>query len=261
MILKKTIGEIDANFRKFRISEALMSAYKLFWDDFSGWYLEIIKPEYQKHIDRATYDTTISFFDELLRIIHPFMPFITEEIWQLIETRKDGESIMVSSLPAGGKFNRDLLKRFDSVRETVSSVRAVRKDRNIPNKDTVSLLIKADKKDFNDEFLPVLIKLCNLSGITFTDNKPEGSVSFMVGTTEFFVPLDGKIDTDAEITRIRSELTYQKGFLSSVMKKLGNDRFVSNAPANIIEMERKKKSDAESKISSLEERLKELENH
>ena len=260
-VLKKSVGEIDANFRKFRISEALMLSYKLFWDDFSGWYLEIIKPEYQKHIDKATYDATISFFDKLLRIIHPFMPFITEEIWQLIADRKDGDSIMVSSLPAAGKFNRDLLKRFDSTRETVSSVRAVRKDRNIPSKEAIGLVIRSDEGDYKSEFLPVLAKLCNLSGVTFTHEKPEGSVSFMVGTTEFFVPLNGKIDAEAEIVKIKGELSYHSGFLNSVMKKLDNEQFVNNAPANVIELERKKKADAESKIRSLEKRLKELESH
>jgi len=260
-VLKKAIGEIDANFRKFRISEALMLSYKLFWDDFSGWYLEIIKPEYQKHIDRVTYDATISFFDKLLKIIHPFMPFITEEIWQIIADRKDGDSIMVSLLPAAGKFNRDLLKRFDSTRETVSSVRAIRKERNIPNKEEIRLVIRSDEGDYKSEFLPVLVKLCNLSGVTFTDEKPEGSVSFMVGTTEFSIPLNGKIDAEAETAKIRSELSYHNGFLSSVMKKLDNERFVNNAPANVIELERKKKADAESKIRSLEKRLKEMEGH
>ncbi len=259
-VLKKSIGEIDSNFRKFRISEALMSVYKLFWDEFSGWYLEIIKPEYQKGIDQVTYDITIQFFDKLLRIIHPFMPFITEEIWQLITKRNDGESIMISSIPGTGKYNRDFLSRFDSIKETVSSVRAIRKDRNIPYKEAVSLVIKADKNSYLSDLLPVLVKLGNLSEITFADDKPEGSVSFMVGTTEFFIPLNGKIDKEAEITRIRSELKYNNGFLDSVMKKLGNERFVKNAPANVIELERKKKSDAESKIRSLEERLRELEN-
>ncbi|HKK43019.1 MAG TPA: valine--tRNA ligase [Bacteroidales bacterium] len=260
-VLKKAIGEIDSNFKKFRISEALMSVYKLFWDDFSGWYLEIIKPEYQKNIDRLTFGTTISYFDKLLRIIHPFMPFITEEIWQIITERKEGESIMVSSLPSSGKYNRDLLKQFEITRETVSSLRAVRNDRNIPNREPVSLVIRADKYEYNSYFLPVLIKLGNLSEISFANVKPEGSLSFMVGTTEFFVPLEGKIDKEAEISRIRGELKYNNGFLDSVMKKLGNERFVNNAPANVIELERKKKSDAESKIRSLEERLRELENN
>jgi valyl-tRNA synthetase len=258
-ILKKGIGEIDSNFKKFRISEALMSVYKLFWDDFSGWYLEIVKPDYQKHIDRFTYDNTVSVFDKLLRIIHPFMPFITEEIWQLIEERKEGESIMVSSLPAAGKYDRELLKRFNVARETISSLRAVRSDRNISNRETLSLVVKSDSNDFSTEFLPVLVKLCNLSDITFSNEKPGGSVSFLVGTTEFFVPLNGKIDRVAEIQKLRNELTYNIGFLNSVMKKLGNEHFVTNAPAKVIEMERRKKNDAESKIRSLELRIKELE--
>ncbi len=257
-ILRKAVSEINNNFKKFRISEALMSVYKLFWDDFSGWYLEIIKPEYQKHIDKATYDSTITFFDSLLKVIHPFMPFITEEIWQLIEDRKEGDSIMISSLPVTKKFNIDLLARFDYIRETVSSVRAVRKDKSIPNREKIDLMIRSKKNDFETEYLPVVIKLCNLSGIKFVTEKISRAVSFMVGTTEFYIPVDGKIDTEAEIARIESELSYHQGFLTSVMKKLDNDRFVNHAPANVLDVEKKKKSDAEAKIKSLEQRLNEL---
>jgi len=257
-VMKKSLGEIDLNFRKFRISEALMITYKLFWDEFSGWYLEIIKPEYQKPIDRATYDSTVLVFEELLKVIHPFMPFITEEIWQLLYERKVGESIMVERLPEIKKYNKDFVVRFESVKETISAVRSIRKSKDLPNKEKLELLILSDKDDSITEFLSIINKLCNLSDISFVSEKQEGAASFMVGTTEYFIPLAGKLDIGAELLRISEELVYHRGFLISVIKKLENERFVQNAPANVLELERKKKSDAESKIKSLEERLTEL---
>ena len=259
-VLKRSIHEIDLNFRKFRISEALMITYKLFWDEFSAWYLEIIKPEYQKPVDRATLNATIAIFDKLLKLIHPFMPFITEEIWQMLPGRKNGESIMVSLMPEAKKFNKDLLADFESVKETVSAVRTVRKEKGIPNKDKLELLIRADQDSYNAELLPVIIKLCNLSDISFVSEKQDGTVSFMVGTTEFFIPVEGRLDIESELVKLKEELEYNRGFLVNVMKKLDNERFVQNAPATVLDLERKKKSDAESKIKSLEERIKELGN-
>ncbi|MDP3001989.1 MAG: valine--tRNA ligase [Bacteroidales bacterium] len=259
-VMKKSINEIDLNFRKFRISEALMITYKLFWDEFSGWYLEIIKPEYQKSIDRITFDATVAVFDKLLKVIHPFMPFITEEIWQLLLERKDGESLMVTRLPEVKKYNKDLIASFESIKETISAVRTVRKSKDIPNKETLSLLVRSDKDSFDSEFLPVICKLCNLSEVSFVEEKQEGAASFMVGTTEYSIPLGGKLDIEGELAKIQEDLDYNRGFLVNVMKKLANERFVQNAPANVLELERKKKSDAESKIKSLEERMKELKN-
>jgi len=255
-VLKKSLVEIDTNFRRFRISESLMSSYRLFWDEFSGWFLEIIKPEYKKPVDRITYEATLSVFDKLLRIIHPFMPFITEEIWQLLVDRKEGESIMITSQPEPAKYDKDLIRKFEISKEIVSSVRAIRKAREIHNKEALELLIRAEKKSFDNEFIPVIIKLCNLSGIKFVGSKQEDSASFMVGTTEFFIPLGDKLDVESERIKILADLDYYKGFLNSVMKKLSNERFVQNAPANVLEMERKKKNDAEVKIRSLEERLR-----
>jgi valyl-tRNA synthetase len=256
--LKKATAEIDSNFRKFRISEALMVVYKLFWDEFSGWYLEAIKPEYEKPADKTTYEATLAFFDRLLRLIHPFMPFISEDIWQMMSERKDGESLMINRMPESKKYNKELVARFETAKEIISSLRTLRKEKEIPNKEKLNLAIKADEKTFDREFLPVVEKLCNLDAVIFTDRKEEGAVSFMVSTTEFFVPLSGKLDKEAEISRIREELGYYRGFLSSVMKKLNNQSFVKNAPTNVLELERKKKSDTESKIKSLEEREKEL---
>ncbi len=260
-VVKKSINEIDLNFRKFRISQALMITYKLFWDEFSGWYLEIIKPEYQKPVDRITFDATLSVFDKLLKVIHPFMPFITEEIWQLLLERKDGESIMVTRMPEAKKSNRELVASFESIKEIISAVRTIRKSRDISNKETLSLLIRSDKNSFESEFLPVICKLCNLSEVSFVSEKQEGAVSFMVNTTEYFIPMIGKLDVEAELAKIREDLDYNMGFLVSVMKKLENERFVQNAPASVLELERKKKSDTESKIKSLEEALKSFKNH
>jgi valyl-tRNA synthetase len=258
-VLEKSIAEIDADFRKFRISEALMLTYKLFWDEFSAWYLEIIKPAYQKPVDRLTIDATLGIFDKLLKLIHPFMPFITEELWQNIAERKEGESIMVSHLPEAKTFNKELITGFELVKETVSSIRTIRKEKGIPNKDILELFIRQGSEKWDQELLPVIVKLGNLSGISFIQDKKPGAVSFRVGANELYIPLGGSIDVEAELKKLREELSYNKGFLSSVMKKLGNERFVQNAPANVLDLERKKKSDAEAKINTLEERIKELE--
>jgi valyl-tRNA synthetase len=257
-ILKKSLGEIDSNFKRFRISEALMNTYKLFWDEFSGWYLEIIKPEYKKPTDRITYDATITVFDQLLRIIHPFMPFITEEIWQLIAERKDGESLMVSRMPSVKKFNKDIIARFEAVEETITAIRAIRKEKQITAKNAVELIIRADRNSYDKEFLPVIIKLSNLSGVRFETEKPAGAIAFMVRTTEYFIPLEHEIDAESERIKITTDLKHYRGFLESIMKKLNNERFVQNAPAAVLELERKKKADTELKIKSLEESLKTL---
>ena len=257
-VLKKSINEIDATFKKFRISEALMLTYKLFWDEFSGWYLEIIKPEYQKPVDRITFDATVSIFEKLLKVIHPFMPFITEEIWQLLLKRDDGESIMIARMPEAKKFSKEIIARFELVKETISAIRTVRKNKDIINRDKIRLLILSDKNRYDTEFLPVVSKLCNISEISFVSEKQEGTASFIAGTTEYFIPLAGELDIESEIAKIQQDLSYNKGFLVNVLKKLENERFVKNAPPNVLELERKKKSDAESKIKSLEEALKSL---
>lgn len=257
-IINKSIHEIDLTFRRFRISEALMITYKLFWDEFSGWYLEIIKPEYQKPVDRNTYETTVVFFDKLIKLIHPFMPFITEEIWQLLLERKKGESIMLTTIPETKKVSKDLIARFESVKETISAVRTVRKNKDIPNKEKLELQIRSERKDYDTEFLSVISKLGNLSEVSFVSEKQEGAVSFMVRTTEYFIPLGSKLDIEGDIAKIQEDMEYNRGFLVSIMKKLGNERFVKNAPTNVLDLERKKKSDTESKIKSLEERLREL---
>jgi len=253
--VKQGISQIDADFRKFRISEARMTVYKLFWDDFSGWYLEIIKPEYLKPVDMTTYKITVSFFDRLLRLIHPFMPFITEEIWQLLDERKEEESIMVSRMPEAKKYRKEIISAFNIVKDTVTAIRYLRKEKGIANKEKLILNIRSERNILDDEFLPVIVKLGNLSGIAFIDEKPEGAASFMVGTTEFYVPLGGKLNIEGEAAKVRGDLVYYRGFLESVMKKLNNERFVQNAPESVLLSERKKKADTEMKIRLLEQRL------
>ena len=257
-VLKRSIHDIDLNFRKFRISEALMITYKLFWDEFSAWYLEVIKPEYQKPVDRITLNSTIAILDKLLKLIHPFMPFITEDLWQLLTDRKSGESIMIAMLPEAKKFNKELIADFESLKETVSAVRTVRRNKGIPLRDKLELLIRADKDSYDVDLLPVIIKMCNLSNIAFVTDKPAAAVSFLVNTTEYFIPTGGVLDVEGELIKVKEDLEYNRGFLATVMKKLDNQRFVQNAPASVLELERKKKSDAESKIRSLEERIREL---
>ena len=252
MQLDKTIAEVDDLFSKYRLSEAMMMIYKLFWDEFSSWYLEMIKPGYQLPIDKATYDETLGFFDALLRLLHPFMPFITEELWQALEPRKEGESLMVALMPEVAPVDNAYLDAFDVVKEIVSGVRTIRLQKNIPNKDTLALQVLGDH---NDVFNPVIAKMCNLSEITKTDDKAAGAVSFLVRTTEYAVPLGNMINVEEELAKLAEELKYLQGFLASVQKKLSNESFVSKAPAKVIEMERKKQADAESKIKSIEESI------
>ena len=252
MQLDKTIAEVDDLFSKYRLSEAMMVIYKLFWDEFSSWYLEMIKPGYQLPIDKVTYQATLGFFDALLRLLHPFMPFITEELWQALEPRKEGESLMVALMPEVTPVDAAYLESFEIVKEIVSGVRTIRLQKNIPNKEELTLQVLGDH---NDAFNPVIAKMCNLSEIPKTDDKAAGAVSFLVRTTEYAVPLGSMINVEEELAKLREELKYQQGFLASVIKKLSNESFVSKAPAKVIDMERKKQADAESKIKSIEESI------
>ncbi|MCD8267399.1 MAG: valine--tRNA ligase [Parabacteroides sp.] len=252
MQLDKTIAEVNDSFDKYRLSEAMMAVYKLFWDEFSSWYLEMIKPGYQQPIDKATYEAMLGFFDALLRLLHPFMPFITEELWQALEPRKEGESLMVALMPEVAPVDNAYLDSFEIVKEIVSGVRTIRLQKNIPNKEELSLQVLGDH---NDAFNPVIAKMCNLSEIAKTDDKAAGAVSFLVRTTEYAVPLGNMINVEEELVKLEEELKYQQGFLASVVKKLSNESFVSKAPAKVIDMERKKQADAESKIKSIEESI------
>lgn len=255
-VLNKALAEVADLFGKFRLSEALMTVYKLFWDEFSSWYLEMVKPAYGAPIDRTTYDATLRYFDVLLRLLHPFMPFITEELWQHLAERKGGESIMYASLPVAGQFDEHLLSDMDVAKEIIAGVRTVRLQKNLPNKETLPLQVVGGKASV--PCVSVVKKMANLSDISESDTKDATSVSFLVGTVEYAVSLGGNIDIDAELKKLESELAYNEGFLQSVLKKLGNEKFVNNAPAKVIEMERKKQSDAEAKIAMLKESISAL---
>ncbi len=246
--LSETVAEVEDLFSKFRISEALMSVYKLFWDEFSSWYLEMVKPAYGSPVDRKTMEETIGFFDSLLRMLHPFMPFITEELWQHVAERREGESIMYAAMPKASTVDRQAVDDMEAAKAVVAGVRGVRASKNIPQKESLSLKVVANKIP---SFASLIIKLANLSSIEKADEKDASAASFLVGTTEYNVPLVDNIDVDAEIARIEKEIDYLKGFLASVMKKLSNERFVNNAPAAVGEAENQKKADAEAKIESL----------
>ena len=252
-MINKTAAEVNDLFGKYRLSEALMAVYKLFWDEFSSWYLELVKPAYGQPIDKVTYEKTLGFFDTLLKLLHPFMPFITEELWQHIYERKAGESIMVQQLHTADSFDESLIARFEAVKEVISGIRTVRLQKNIAQKEALSLEVVGESPI--EAFNPVIIKLCNLSSIASVSVKTEGSAAYMVGTTEYAVPLGNLINVEEELKKLEADLKYQEGFLQSVLKKLGNEKFVSKAPANVIEMERKKQADAETKIAALKESI------
>ena len=250
--LNRTLEEVKDLFGKYRLSEALMAVYKLFWDEFSSWYLETIKPAYQKPIDKKTYDATLGYFDALLRMLHPFMPFITEELWQHLAERKEGESIMTARMPEPKAYDSALIERFETAKQIIAGIRTIRLQKNIPNKEPLSLQIIGSH---NNSLDCVIVKLTNLSAIETVTEKDATAASFLVGTTEYAVPLGNNIDVEAELKKLNDELKYMQGFLKTVLGKLSNERFVQNAPAAVVEMERKKQADAESKIKSLEESI------
>ena len=260
-MLAKTASEVDDLFSKYRLSEALMAIYKLFWDEFSSWYLEMVKPAYvdgkAQPMDKVTYEKTLSFFDSLLKLLHPFMPFITEELWQHIYDRQEGESLMVQTLNINKSCDEEIVKNFEAVKEVIGGIRTIRLQKNIAQKEVLSLQVVVGDSPVTS-FNSVIAKLCNLTSIESVEAKSEGSASFMVGTTEYAVPLGNLINVEEELKKLEADLKYNEGFLQSVLKKLSNEKFVSKAPANVIEMERKKQADAESKIASLKESINAL---
>ena len=259
-MLKTTAEEVADLFKKYRLSEALMAVYKLFWDEFSSWYLEMIKPAYGQPIDQATYDQTLRFFDTLLKLLHPFMPFITEELWQHIYDRLPGESIMISPLHVAVPTDeeRTLIAQIEAVKGIVAGVRTVRNQKNIAPKEVLSL--EAVNENPYEAFDAVICKMANIDKVSVVAQKSDNAASFLIGTTEYAVPLGNLIDVDAEIAKQEAELKHLEGFLAGVKKKLGNERFVANAPAAVVELERKKQADAESKIAALKESLSKLKN-
>ncbi|WP_186756453.1 valine--tRNA ligase [Echinicola salinicaeni] len=253
----QALAEIEDHFSKFRISDALMSTYKLVWDDFCSWYLEMIKPEYQKPIDLETYEKTIGFFEDILKVLHPFMPFISEELWHQVKTREVKDALIVSSWPKLGEYDEKLINDAAQVFEVVSQIRNIRASKGISPKEAFELSINTQNQELYQSFEAILKKLANLSQLGFAE-KVDGALSFVVKSDELFIPLNEQIDVEAEKETLTKELEYTKGFLNSVMKKLSNERFVNGAPAQVVENEKKKQADAEAKIKALEESLAKL---
>lgn len=258
--LKITNDEVNDLFKKYRISEALMAVYRLFWDEFSSWYLEMIKPNYGTPIDRNTYDMTLKFFNELLKMLHPFMPFITEELWQHIYERKEGESIMRDclSIPASTKEDENLVADIENVKQIISNIRTIRNQKNISPKEELELQAIGENKyaAYDD----ITIKMANLKSINIAEGKSADTIQFMVGTDEYAVPVGDLIDVEAEIEKQEAQLKHLEGFLAGVMKKLSNEKFVDHAPEAVVALERKKQHDSEEKIAMLKESLAKLKN-
>jgi valyl-tRNA synthetase len=245
---------INQQFDKFRISDALMATYKLVWDDYCSWFLEMVKPGYQQPIDKTTKEKAIYFFEQLLKLVHPFTPFVSEELWHLIGDRKDGDDIIVSSWPEGGDVNEKINSEFKVASEVITNIRNIRKQNNIAYKIMIDFkVMKSDKHPQNMD--DVLRKMGNLSSLNYVDEKVGNAFSFIVQNTDYFVPFGDNVDTAVEREKLEEELEYTKGFLKSVQKKLGNERFVNNAPEQVVVSEKRKQADAEAKIKMIEEKL------
>ena len=257
---EETFIQIEDHYDKYRLSDALMTTYKLIWDDFCSWYLEMIKPAYQHPIDKATYEATIELMEKLLKVLHPFMPFITEEIWHLLKERSENDNIIIAKMPTITEPDKDIISKFDFALEIIQAIRTVRKEKNILNKETLTLYIKNNKEETADNrFDSIIQKLCNIEKLEYVDEKQNDMHTFMVRTTEIFIPLVENINVEEELKRLTTELEYYKGFRDNVMKKLSNERFVNSAPAQVVDLEKKKQSDAEQKIAVIEEQLKKLQ--
>ena len=255
--LGRSLRQIAEDFKSYRISEAFKEAYRLFWDDFSGLYLEMVKPAYGQPIDAPTMEATKGWFDALMRVLHPFMPFVTEEIWQALAPRAEGASICVAQMPEPVAEDAAMLARFELAKEIITSVRNVRNQKNLPQKEALTLKVIVDE-NYPAEFAPVLEKMANLAAIETVAEKDPAAAAFIVKTTQYFVPMAGKIDAEAERRKLTDDLAYYEGFLASVMKKLSNERFVASAPEKVVANERAKQADAEAKITALKAQLSAL---
>jgi valyl-tRNA synthetase len=251
---QKTLSEIEDHFTKYRLSDALMSIYKLVWNDFCSWFLEMIKPAYQQPIDGVTFNAAIHILENNLKLLHPFMPFITEEIWQFINERSTEEALVISKWPESKGFDAQIIVDFENATEVIAGARTIRKDKNIAFKDAIEL--KCINKDgFSEVFDLVIKKLCNISALEYVSEAVDGALTFRVKSNEYFIPIVGAIDVEAEIEKLKQELVYAQGFLKSVQVKLSNEKFVNSAPPKVIEMERKKEADALAKIATIEQSL------
>ena len=258
-VLTERIARIESDMSQYRISEAFTELYRLFWDDFSGWYLEMVKPAYQKPADSKTIERTKYYFDMLLRLLHPFMPFITEEIWQDLRTDNDVKSIVIAQQPRAERTaDEKILSRFALAQEIISAIRNIRKQKNIAQKEALALHYIADE-NYPAEYIDVIAKMGNISEVVAVSEKEATAAAFIVKTTQYFIPMEGNIDREAELSKLRTDLEYFEGFLSSVMKKLSNERFVSSAPEKVVANERAKQADAEAKIAAIKEQIAALE--
>jgi valyl-tRNA synthetase len=252
--LQRTLTEIEENFDKYRISDALMGIYKLVWDDFCSWFLEMIKPAYQQPIDKATFDKAIEMLENNLKLLHPFMPFLTEEIWQHISDRTPEQALIVSEWPKVKEYDEKLIADFDFAMEVISGIRTIRKDKNIPFKDAIDLKV-VNNENASTYFDAVIMKLGNIVALEYVSDKVDGALSYRVKSNEYFIPITGNIDVEAEVAKLTEELNYTKGFLKSVQAKLSNEKFVNGAPEKVLEMERKKEADALAKIATIEQSI------
>jgi valyl-tRNA synthetase len=257
--LNMALTELEDHYSKFRMSDALLATYKLIWDDFCAWYLEIVKPEFGKPIHHETLSKTISFFESILKVLHPFMPFITEELWHELKNRDSNDSLIVASWPTAKASNENIIVEGNFAIEIIGEIRNLRNSKGKSPKEPLKLCVKSGDQRLIESFWPIINKLSNLNEILFTNEKVANASRFVIKSTEFFIPLEGNIDSARERETILKELEYQRGFLSSVEKKLSNEKFVNGAPPQVIEIERRKKQDAEVKIKSFEEALKNLE--
>jgi valyl-tRNA synthetase len=258
--MSSELANINDLFEKYRISEALMSIYKLVWDDFCSWYLELVKPGMGQSMQPDLIHQTINFFEDLLRILHPFMPFITEELWHTLQSRSEKDYLIVASMPKPLAVDTEILKQFEAAADLISQIRNLRKSKNISMKESIEVTFLKGRDTGHEKYHSLIMKLCNLSSIAETTSKPTGVASLMVKEHEYFIHTGSFINKDAERVRINQELDYTKSFLESVEKKLTNERFISNAKAEVIALEKKKQSDAEARIRLLTEQLEALKN-
>ncbi len=257
--INRAFIKTEDQFKKYRVSDALMIVYKLFWDEFSSWYLETVKPAYERPIDRTTYQATMDFIDRLMHMLHPFMPFITEEIWQLISPRQPGDSLMVNPMPAPDTYDRKSRKHFEEIKAVVTAIRSVRNEKNIAQKEPLTLLVRpSEGSKYRKHLEPVIVKLANLSGVEMISEEPPLTVSFIVKNVEYFIPVGDMVNAEEELAKLEEELRYTRGFLLSVEKKMSNERFVQNAPGEVVEKEKQKMADARGKIAVLEAQIQKI---
>ncbi len=256
--LNQAVEIIENQYETYRLSEVLMTIYKLYWDDFASWYLETIKPAFGKPIDRKTYEETQQILDKLMRILHPFMPFITEEIWQNIYQRKEGETIVLAEMPKAEKYDLQLIEKFENIKTIISKIRKIRIEKQIKFAEKIELSYSLIEGEYDDYFDEIITKSCNLTNISKTDEKMQGAISFVVKNAEYYIPLNANINVEEEIEKLQKELDYNIGFLKGVQKKLSNERFVNSAPAQVVEREKQKQTDAENKIKALKEQIESL---